>query len=103
MAPSDRKGPSAAGSLAQAMQAAQPYMDAAWQLAGALGMCALAGWWLDKKFGTTPWFLLGGAMLGLSAGMYSFIRQVMYLANEEEKKKALRRDGDEASSREKDP
>lgn len=100
MASSDRKGPSASGSLTQAMQAAQPYIDAGWQLIGALGLCAFAGWWLDRKFDTTPWLLLGGAMFGLFAGMYSFIHRVLYLADEEKKKKALERDGDEKSSKE---
>lgn len=95
MASSDRKVPPPGNSLAQAMQAAQPYIDAGWQLIGAIGLCAFAGWWLDKKFGTTPWLLLGGSMLGLFAGMYSFIRQVLYLAEKETKKRNP--DGDRPS------
>ena len=75
-------------SLAKAMAAAQPYIDASWQLTGALGLCALAGWWLDRKFGTAPWLLLAGSMFGLAAGMYSFIRQVLHLAAVEKQAKA---------------
>lgn len=84
--PGGRKGDDNA-SLAKAMGAAQPYVDAAWQLTGSLGLCALAGWWLDRKFDTAPWLLLSGAMFGLAAGMYSFIRRVMYLAAAEKQAK----------------
>jgi F0F1-type ATP synthase assembly protein I len=27
-----------------------------------------AGWWLDQKFGTTPWCKTTGALLGMIAG-----------------------------------
>lgn len=91
MASGDRKGQPGQGSLAKAMREAQPYIDASWQLIGALGLCALAGWWLDKKFDTAPWLLLAGALLGLFAGMYSFILRVLQLA--ERDKKAKQRDG----------
>lgn len=83
MASSDRKGPPVKGELAKSMHAAQPYIDAAWQLIGAIALCAFAGWWLDRKFGLKPWLLLAGAMFGLFAGMYSFIHRVMYLADKE--------------------
>ena len=35
--------------------------------------CGL-GWLLDKWFGTAPWFLIGGIVLGSAAGLYEFIR-----------------------------
>ena len=35
-----------------------------------------AGYWLDGRLGTRPWFLLLGACLGVGAAMYHFIRSV---------------------------
>ncbi|PYS68982.1 MAG: hypothetical protein DMF69_18375 [Acidobacteria bacterium] len=35
--------------------------------------CGL-GWFLDKWFGTQPWCLIGGIVLGSAAGLYQFIR-----------------------------
>ena len=32
------------------------------------------GWFLDKWFGTSPWFLIGGIILGSAAGLFEFIR-----------------------------
>jgi ATP synthase protein I len=32
------------------------------------------GWLIDKWFGTTPWFLVVGIVLGSAAGLYQFIR-----------------------------
>lgn len=34
---------------------------------------ALVGWQLDKKFGTLPWCLLGGVVLGFGFGLYRII------------------------------
>ena len=38
---------------------------------------AALGWWLDTKFGTAPWFLLGGLLFGATGGMISFIRTAL--------------------------
>ncbi|HVO11581.1 MAG TPA: AtpZ/AtpI family protein [Vicinamibacteria bacterium] len=35
-----------------------------------------AGYWLDGRLGTRPWFLLLGACLGVGAAMVYFIRSV---------------------------
>jgi F0F1-type ATP synthase assembly protein I len=34
------------------------------------------GQWLDGRFGTAPWMLLGGAVLGGAAGMLSVYRRI---------------------------
>jgi F0F1-type ATP synthase assembly protein I len=31
---------------------------------------AAIGWWLDRRFGTGPWLLAIGALLGNAAGIY---------------------------------
>ena len=35
--------------------------------------CGL-GWLLDKWLGTTPWFLVGGIVVGSAAGFFQFVR-----------------------------
>ena len=34
----------------------------------------LAGWWLDDHFHKSPWFTLGGALLGTVSGFVNMIR-----------------------------
>ncbi|HCF59301.1 MAG TPA: hypothetical protein DFS52_15075 [Myxococcales bacterium] len=63
--------------VATAYQKALPVLNGSWQLVASTALGALLGWWLDKRFGTTPWLLLAGALLGVSAGMYAFIRAAL--------------------------
>lgn len=35
------------------------------------------GHWLDRKLGSTPWFLLAGVLLGMAAGFLVFFRTVL--------------------------
>lgn len=71
----DEKGLS---SLAEAYQKAGPYIGASTTLVASVGVFAGLGWWLDQKFGhRTPWFLLGGALLGMVGGFVSFFRTVL--------------------------
>lgn len=41
--------------------------------AAVVSFCAL-GWLIDRWFGTQPWFLIGGIILGSAAGLFEFIR-----------------------------
>ena len=34
---------------------------------------AAAGYWLDKTWGTLPWCLLGGVLLGFCVGLYRIV------------------------------
>ena len=51
-------------------------LRAAW-LAGSLAITlglttvggALLGWYLDRKWGTAPWFALAGTLLGMGLGL----------------------------------
>lgn len=50
-------------------------LGAGFELAvSALAGC-LAGRWADGRFGTGPWLLLTGSLLGIALGLYQFIRQ----------------------------
>jgi len=68
--------------MASSYRKAGPYIDASWQLAGAVGLGTLAGWWLDKKLGTGPWLLVAGALLGIGLGFYLFFKILMTLDKE---------------------
>ena len=37
----------------------------------------LIGWWLDRRYGWSPWGTLIGSMLGLAGGMYLLIKETM--------------------------
>lgn len=47
------------------------------ELAAAVGLLALGGWWVDGRFGTAPWGLVVGALLGLVGGMAHLVRTAM--------------------------
>ena len=32
------------------------------------------GWFLDKWFGTQPWLLIAGIVIGSAAGLFEFVR-----------------------------
>jgi F0F1-type ATP synthase assembly protein I len=44
------------------------------ELAGGLLVFCLLGYWIDYKFGTRPWGLVIGAILGIVGGLYNLIR-----------------------------
>jgi len=39
------------------------------------------GWLVDRWRGTSPWFLVGGLVLGAIVGFYQFIRLTSKLSN----------------------
>ena len=55
------------------------------ELVAAVGGFMLAGYWWDRHFGSRPWGMLTGAVLGLIGGMYNMIRQSL---------SAFKQDGD---------
>ena len=65
--------------IGESYRKAGPYIDASWQLAGAVGLGTLLGWWLDRKFSTGPWLLVGGALFGIGVGFYLFFKILMNL------------------------
>lgn len=59
--------PSANGMAAwtEALRDFAPYMDLGWRLAGTAAFPPLLGVALDAWFGTSPWILVGGCVVGL--------------------------------------
>lgn len=46
------------------------------QFAAAIVLFLLLGQWLDERFGTEPWLLITGVMVGAAGGFYSLYRQL---------------------------
>ena len=72
----DRKSAGLSG-FARAMRAAEPYVQASWSLVAGVALGVLAGYYADKKLGTTPWLLVTGSCLGMALGVYAFIKAIL--------------------------
>jgi ATP synthase protein I len=42
-----------------------------------VGLGVLGGYWVDKKFGWSPWGVLCGALLGFAAGLYLLLKEAL--------------------------
>ena len=51
------------------------YSGVGLELAGATAGLALIGYWVDGRFGTRPWGLLIGVVVGIVGGLYNLIRE----------------------------
>src|SRR5678815_5534853 len=47
------------------------------QIGVGVGLGCLVGWWLDNKYGWSPWGVVVGSMLGLASGMYLMIKETL--------------------------
>ena len=59
--------------LAEAMRYAQIGL----MLVTTMVLCGGIGYALDRKFGSRPWLLLAGLLVGMAAGFVSFFRLVL--------------------------
>ena len=46
------------------------------QFAATVGVFALIGGWLDRRFGASPWLLIVGVFTGFALGLYSMTRKL---------------------------
>jgi F0F1-type ATP synthase assembly protein I len=51
------------------------YSSVGLELAGATAGLALVGYWVDSHYGTHPWGILVGVIVGLAGGLYNLIRE----------------------------
>jgi F0F1-type ATP synthase assembly protein I len=74
----DSKSPLArsAKALQENAEQAGPAANASYTLIGAIIVLGGIGYAVDKWRGTSPWFLLGGLLLGLVVGFYELARTV---------------------------
>ena len=66
-----------------------PYFTIGMQLAIAVVAFFFLGKWLDGKFGTSPWLMITGAVLGAVGGMISFLRTAIMIGKKEDEKMRL--------------
>jgi len=52
------------------------------ELAGATAGLALVGYWIDGRFGTAPWGILGGVVIGLVGGLFNLVRESLAAVRE---------------------
>jgi len=52
------------------------------ELAGATAGLALLGYWIDTRYGTRPWGLVGGLIIGIVGGIYNLIRESLEAVRE---------------------
>jgi F0F1-type ATP synthase assembly protein I len=52
------------------------------ELAGATAGLALVGYWIDSKFGTSPWGIIGGVIIGLVGGLYNLVKESLQAVRE---------------------
>jgi F0F1-type ATP synthase assembly protein I len=88
MSPDDEREPSQPGStglsnlvgsmryLQENIRRAGPAAAAGYTLIGSIGLLGGAGYALDAWRGTSPWFLLGGLLLGIVVGFYELAKTV---------------------------
>jgi F0F1-type ATP synthase assembly protein I len=78
MADTDRESPLARTTRALQNNAEQagPAAGASYTLIGAIILLGGIGYAVDNWRGTSPWFLIGGLMLGIVVGMYELAKTV---------------------------
>ena len=74
-----------------------PLVGLGLQFVVTLLVCLFVGQWLDRKFGTSPWLLLAGMLVGAALGFWS-----MWRVMRQEDADAARRHDDDAPPRGKD-
>lgn len=63
-------------SLSEAYRNLAPYLNIGYVFAASIILLTFFGYYLDNKWGTKPWFTLGGAIVGIIAGFYNFFKTV---------------------------
>jgi len=68
----------AAKALQDNAEQAGPAAGAGYSLIGAIMLLGGIGYAVDRWRGTSPWFLVGGLMLGIAVGMYELAKTVWH-------------------------
>jgi F0F1-type ATP synthase assembly protein I len=67
-----------AKALQHTAEQAGPAAGAGYTLIGAIMLLGGVGYAVDRWQGTSPWFLVGGLMLGIVVGMYELAKTVWH-------------------------
>ena len=58
------------------------YSGVGLELAGAVAGLAFIGYWIDGRYGTTPWGILVGVVIGIVGGLFNLVRESLAAARE---------------------
>ena len=83
----DEKSQQDPGNIFKVFGGAGPIFGSGIQLAAAVVFFFFVGRWLDGKFGTGPWLMLLGALIGAGGGLYNFIKTALDVSKSESEKK----------------
>jgi F0F1-type ATP synthase assembly protein I len=61
-----------------------PYLTLGIQLAIAVVVFFFLGRWLDDMFGTSPWLMIAGLVVGTAGGFIQFFRTVVVLGRKQD-------------------
>ena len=53
------------------------YLGVGLQFALTIALSAYGGWWVDSRWGTSPWLLIGGGLFGSVGGFYHLYRTLV--------------------------
>jgi ATP synthase protein I len=73
----DRQDESKIGKVSKGYADVGPYISAGTQYAASIVVCLFIGWWLDVKFGTSPWLVVVGIVLGAVSGFYNLYKTLI--------------------------
>ena len=59
------------------------YMGLGVELMASIVGPTLLGWWLDREFGTEPWLVVCGMLMGLVGGFYNLLKTLLRLGQPE--------------------
>ncbi len=60
--------------ISKSLRTDGPLFASGIQLAISVVLMYFVGRWLDMKFETSPWLMIGGMFFGITAGLYHFIK-----------------------------
>lgn len=75
--PENSKPSPAKSAWQETLRTVLPYTQIGMTFAITVTALTLVGHWADNRFGTTPWLLLLGAVLGIAIGFYHFLKAVL--------------------------
>ena len=84
--PDEENTGSGLSSYGKAIRTAGPLFTSGLQMAVAVVLMIFLGRWLDDKFGTDPWLMTLGALIGSGGGLYSFIKTALEVSRAESEK-----------------